>query len=163
MKSEQELKLLSYLSEVSDPEIPVINIVEMGIVRDVSISEKKVTVTITPTYSGCPALHEIKNLIALKLADKGYEPQVEVSFKETWTTDWLTSEAREKLREYGIAPPGSATNDSLVIFPKSYSTIACPFCRSSSTEKRSEFGSTACKALYFCNGCSQPFEYFKAI
>lgn len=144
------------LKEITDPEIPVLNIVEMGIVRDVEISDEKVTVKITPTYSGCPAMYAIENEIRLKLADEGVENvTVKKDFSEPWTTDWMTEEAKQKLNEYGIAPPGKTTNGN--------SKVKCPYCGSTDTKLQSKFGSTACKAQYYCNDCHEPFEHFKCI
>jgi ring-1,2-phenylacetyl-CoA epoxidase subunit PaaD len=146
------------LAEVLDPEVPVLDVVSMGIVRDVSV-EDGVVVTITPTYSGCPAMNTIETLILEKLRSAGIDdPKVVTVLAPAWTTDWMTDEAREKLREYGIAPPerGSSSID----VPRS---VDCPFCGSGETELKSAFGSTACKALYVCSSCRQPFEHFKCI
>lgn len=156
--------LLAILEQVKDPEVPVLSVVELGIVRDVVHQNGVVTVTITPTYSGCPAMHVIEQQIRDTLRAEGYEAvDVRTVFSPPWTTDWISEDARDKLREYGIAPPGvTGPSEALVPFPSRTPVIPCPFCRSRNTERRSEFGSTACKALYFCHGCRQPFEYFKA-
>lgn len=154
------------MSEVSDPEIPVLNIVEMGIVRDVEIVSGQVTVRITPTYSGCPAMNAIENEIHKKLAEKGIENfQVITDYKESWTTDWMTGEAKIKLKDYGIAPPDKSDDQSdfLKDLKGSQKIIPCPYCDSMETRLESEFGSTACKSQYYCNGCEQPFEHFKCI
>lgn len=150
------------LETIPDPEIPVISIVELGIVREVAIADSgKVTISITPTYSGCPAMNAIEKEILSTLKEHGH-PDVEVRqvHSPVWTTDWIPDEAREKLRKYGIAPPAHSTSDKSVLslHPKA---IACPRCGSLQTEMVSPFGSTACKALYKCNACLEPFDYFK--
>lgn len=153
------------LHGVEDPEIPVINIVEMGIVRGVTISEAGVEVSITPTYSGCPAMDAIANNIVEHLRATGVEQvQVTTVYNPAWTTDWMKDEARAKLKAYGIAPPGKKTcgNKKRPWLDKP-AQAACPFCDATHTELRSEFGSTACKSLHFCNSCHQPFEHFKCI
>ena len=152
-------EILARLTQVQDPEVPVLNVVEMGIVRDVAIHASGVEVVITPTYSGCPAMHVIEQRILQVLADAGHEDvSVKTSFAEPWTTDWMTDEAKSKLKRYGIAPPqGSALGGPAP------TSVECPSCESGETELRAEFGSTACKALYFCNGCLQPFEHFKCL
>lgn len=151
----------NYLNEIPDPEVPVINIVELGIARDVQTVNDKVIVSITPTYSGCPAMKVIENDIVTLLKEKGIsEVEIKMVYKPVWTTDWLTDEAKEKLRIYGIAPPEKSTSDKSVLSlnPK---TIRCPRCNSVNTSLISQFGSTACKALYRCNDCKEPFDYFK--
>ncbi len=160
-----EEQIWEYLKEVTDPEIPVLNIVEMGIARRVEMDDGGILVKITPTYSGCPAMNAIEKLVNEKLEERGVENfTVKLDFAETWTTDWMTEEAKVKLKEYGIAPP-EKTNDE-DDFLKSLSDtkiVPCPFCDSFETELVSQFGSTACKSQYFCNGCHQPFEHFKCI
>ena len=160
-----EQQIWDYLQEVTDPEIPVLNIIEMGIARGVSIEGDKVTVSITPTYSGCPAMDAIEKMVKEKLAEKGVSNfDVKLDFSETWTTDWMTDEAKIKLKDFGIAPPEKTTSEE--DFLKSISgtkIVPCPLCDSFETELQSQFGSTACKAQYFCNSCHQPFEHFKCI
>lgn len=161
-------KIWSWLQEVTDPEIPVLNVVEMGIVRDVEILEnQKVIVRITPTYSGCPAMNAIEIEIQQKLKEKGIESfNVLTDYKETWTTDWMTDEAKKKLKDYGIAPPDKTDESSdnfLIGLKNSQKVVPCPYCDSTDTKLQSEFGSTACKAQYYCNECEQPFEHFKCI
>lgn len=156
----------SWLEEVIDPEIPVLNIVEMGIVRDVEIQDDQVTVKITPTYSGCPAMNAIEMDIRKKLKEKNISNfDVRTDFKESWTTDWMTDHARTKLKDYGIAPPEDTekSDDFLTILKGSQKVVPCPYCDSMNTELQSEFGSTACKSQYYCNSCNQPFEHFKCI
>jgi ring-1,2-phenylacetyl-CoA epoxidase subunit PaaD len=158
-------QIWKWLEEVTDPEIPVLNIIEMGIVRSVSVDGEKAIIKITPTYSGCPAMAAIEQNIRTKMAEKGIE-QIEVKkdFSEPWTTGWMSEIAREKLKNYGIAPPeirdeknGGGTG---LYEPEN---VSCPYCDSTDTELRSEFGSTPCKALYYCNRCEEPFEHFKCI
>lgn len=159
-------KLWSFLEEVTDPEIPVLNIVEMGIVRDVNMESDSVIVSITPTYSGCPAMNAIENEIKNKLIEKGIKHfQVRTDYKESWTTDWMTDHAKRKLKEYGIAPPMGNNDDTdfLKNLKATQKIIPCPHCDSMETRLESEFGSTACKSQYYCNACEQPFEYFKCI
>ena len=162
-KTYSEEEIWDMLREVTDPEIPVLNVVEMGIVRDVITKDDHVEIKITPTYSGCPAMKAIEQLINLKLAEKGVEHfDVEVVYEEAWTTEWMTEEARQKLNEYGIAPPRHLDKTEDDIFePESENVIKCPYCDSEDTRKEAEFGSTACKAQYFCENCHQPYEYFK--
>ena len=159
--------LLAILREVKDPEIDVVDVVELGIVRRAEHGEdKRVVVTITPTYSGCPAMQVIETEIGNALKAHGFIPEVKTTFNPPWTTDWITDEAREKLRRYGISPPGKC-GDSTLVNIKSAATVAnsgkpiCPFCNSAAVELQSQFGSTACKALYTCLECRQPFEHFK--
>lgn len=144
-----------WLSEVTDPEIPVLNIVEMGIVRVVSIEDDVVKVTLTPTYSGCPAMFAIEQNVVEHLGKRGLKHvKVETSFREVWTTDWMTAEAHRKLKEYGIAPPVRRPEEA---------AVPCPYCNSQSTRLTSAFGSTACKAYHYCDECQQPFEHFKCL
>jgi ring-1,2-phenylacetyl-CoA epoxidase subunit PaaD len=159
-------ELLAILDEVKDPEVPVLSVVELGIVRDVSMSEGRVAVTITPTYSGCPAMREIEQLIGAALTQHGLGPvEIRTIYAPAWTTDWIGPAAREKLRAYGIAPPGSAATgvEELTPLRRRNATVACPYCGAADTEQRSEFGSTACKSIWYCRSCNQPFEEFKAI
>lgn len=152
------------LQQVPDPEVPVLSVVELGVVRDVEIGDDGVTVTVTPTYSGCPALRVIEEDIVSALEARTDAPvRVRTVYAPAWTTDWMSDEAKEKLRAYGIAPPGSAPGTELVTLTLRSETVACPYCGSHRTELRSEFGSTACKSILYCNGCRQPFEQFKAI
>lgn len=158
--------LWSILSEVYDPEIPVLNVVDMGIVRSVEMDSDKITVTITPTYSGCPAMNEIENEIRKKLTETGVDSfDIRTDFSEVWTTEWMTQEAKQKLKEYGIAPPGKTiSNDEfLAELKNSQKIVPCPWCDSLDTFMQSEFGSTACKSQHYCNECDQPFEHFKCI
>lgn len=158
-------RIFEILSEVPDPEVPVISVVELGIVRDASQrADGTVEITITPTYSGCPAMLEIERDIRTALEQAG-APAIEVKTKlsPAWTTDWIPEEAREKLRRYGIAPPGKADTGGLVTLVRAKPPVQCPWCGSTNTTLKSEFGSTACKAIHVCNACRQPFDEFKAI
>lgn len=155
----------TWLDEVKDPEVPVLSVVELGVVRNVAVAGERVTVKITPTYSGCPALKVMQDEIAACLTRHGVSAmEVRTVFEEAWTTDWMSPEAKEKLRAYGIAPPvfTSRAGDGLISLQRAR-VVACPFCGSPRTELKSEFGSTACKAIYACRDCRQPFDYFKEI
>lgn len=157
--------LFNLLSSIKDPELPVVNIVELGIVRDIVVDGDSVQVDVTPTYSGCPAMQVIEQDIVQALEGDGFRNvKVHYVFSPPWTTDWLSENAKAKLREYGIAPPMAVAMsgvDDLVTLRRNRKTIDCPYCGSANTEERSEFGSTACKAIHFCNSCHQPFDYFK--
>ena len=158
-------QVLAWLQDVKDPEVPVVSVVELGVVRDVLFEDDGVTVEITPTYSGCPALRVMEDDILATLALHGVsDARVRTVFREPWTTEWMSDEAKEKLRVYGIAPPLHADVAGEVLVPlRRRAVIVCPFCGSHATVLKSEFGSTACKAIYACSECRQPFDYFKAI
>ena len=158
---------MAVLDEVLDPEVPVLSVVELGIVRDVELAGGAVTVVLTPTYSGCPAMKTIEDDVLAALRAHGYaDARVRTTFSPAWTTDWMTDEAKAKLRAYGIAPP-RPTNSGDGFVPllrrRAADPVACPYCGAPETALRSEFGSTACKAMHYCNACQQPFEEFKAI
>lgn len=156
--------LLDLLSSIKDPELPVVNIVELGIVRDIVVDGDSVQVDVTPTYSGCPAMQVIEQDIVQALEGDGFKTvKVRYVFSPPWTTDWLSESTKAKLREFGIAPPTGVDTeaDDLVTLRRIRKTIDCPYCGSANTAERSEFGSTACKAIYYCNSCHQPFDYFK--
>ena len=160
----QRIRILGFLDEVKDPEVPALSVVELGIVRDVEVDHGHVTVTVTPTYSGCPAMQTIEEDIRAALATRGFaNVTIKTVYSPAWTTDWMTDAAKEKLRAYGIAPPGRASHDAPVTIARKRVTVSCPFCGSLNTRHTSEFGSTSCKALHICNDCTQPFEEFKAI
>lgn len=155
-------EIWKYLEEISDPEIPVLTINDLGIVRNVEWKEDTCLVTITPTYSGCPAMKRIEDDIVEKLHEKGIEKvEVELVLSPAWTTDWITDAGRRKLREYGIAPPEDEVDKS-VLFAEPV-VVPCPKCGSTDTRMISQFGSTACKAHYQCNNCMEPFDYFKCL
>ncbi len=147
--------VFSLLEQVPDPEVPVLSILDLGIVRDVKVIDDKVEIIITPTYSGCPAMDAISMDIRFKLIEYGYKNiKITQVLTPVWTTDWMTENGKKKLLEYGIAPPKRSTNNEDEM-PK------CPQCKSANTKLLSQFGSTACKALYQCNDCKEPFDYFK--
>jgi ring-1,2-phenylacetyl-CoA epoxidase subunit PaaD len=160
-----------WLGEVPDPEIPVISLTDLGIIRDVGYDGETLVVTVTPTYSGCPATSVINFEIEKKLRDRGVEDlRLERQLSPPWTTDWISAEGREKLRGYGIAPPvdGTSADGRLAgriakLAGASNLAIECPRCGSTDTRKVSQFGSTPCKASYQCNACLEPFDYFKCI
>lgn len=155
-------KIWQLLSTVADPEVPVLNILDLGIVRDVIIYSpleglgEVVEVIITPTYTGCPAMDMISIDIKLKLLENGFKNfKITSVLSPAWTTDWMSEEGKRKLKEYGIAPPQSRADDT------TDPIIECPQCNSTNTKLISQFGSTACKALYQCQDCKEPFDYFK--
>jgi ring-1,2-phenylacetyl-CoA epoxidase subunit PaaD len=148
-------KILSILQDVFDPEIPVLTITDMGIVRNVHINDDEVEVIITPTYTGCPAMDMIAMNIRLVLIENGYQKiKVTSVLSPAWTTDWMTEAGKQKLKAYGIAAPDKK-------FELAADGVECPQCNSTNTQLISEFGSTACKALYQCKDCKEPFDYFK--
>ncbi|MBK7871789.1 MAG: phenylacetate-CoA oxygenase subunit PaaJ [Saprospiraceae bacterium] len=149
------------LEEVTDPEIPVLTVADLGIIRDVKIHQDDIIeVIITPTYSGCPAMNVIEINIKAALQEKGFDKvKVTTVLSPAWTTDWMSAAGKRKLKEYGIAPPqGSVDKSTLFGVEKN---IECPHCNSKNTEMISQFGSTACKSLYRCKDCLEPFDYFK--
>jgi ring-1,2-phenylacetyl-CoA epoxidase subunit PaaD len=157
-------EIWALLAEIPDPEIPVITIAELGVLRKVHIDSSKVIVTITPTYSGCPAMKTFEDDINTKLiANHILNFEVVTVHSPAWTTDWMSETAREKLREFGIAPPIKGTEDKGILFEADPKSIECPQCKSTNTNLKSQFGSTACKALYQCNDCLEPFDYFKCL
>ena len=162
MKTEKDI--LNLLSEIPDPEIPVITIVELGVIRKVIVNnEKNIEVVITPTYSGCPAMKQMEDDVKSKLQENGFtEIKITMVYNPPWTTDWLSDEAKLKLQKYGIAPPEENTTDKSFLTGKP-KAITCPRCKSKNTLMISQFGSTACKALYKCNECLEVFDYFKCI
>lgn len=148
------------LQQISDPELPVLSITDLGMVRDVEREGAGWHITFTPTYSGCPATGYLLSAIEQTLNEAGFSPvKITISLSPAWTTDWMNADARQRLREYGVAPPQGQTCEK----PLAHGPVQCPRCGSSSTEKISEFGSTACKALYRCCECREPFDYFKCI
>lgn len=153
------------LEQVPDPEIPVVSIRELGILREISELGGAIEVVITPTYSGCPAMGQIEDDVRSALAAAGLPVRVVTRLAPAWTTDWITDAARDKLRAYGIAPPHTTQPaDQVLRFRpqrRDAASIACPHCGSGNTTETSHFGSTACKALYRCLDCREPFDYFK--
>lgn len=157
-----ESEIWTLLDEVKDPEVPAVSVVELGIVKHVSWQDDELLITLTPTYSGCPATELIEQMVAEALHQAGNRKvRIQSKLSPAWTTDWITEVGREKLRAYGIAPPqGSASKMTLLGHDE---RVLCPHCGSDYTEQVSEFGSTACKALYRCTSCLEPFDYFKCI
>ena len=154
-------QVLDWLSEVPDPEIPVLTITDLGIVRDVTI-EDGITITLTPTYIGCPATEVIEQSVIDAMRDRGIDDvQIRRVLSPPWTTDWISDAGRDKLRAYGIAPPMHGASKHALL--NGQRNVACPRCESINTERVSEFGSTACKASYRCTDCLEPFEYFKCL
>tara|TARA_R110002110_G_C13470525_1_gene721012 strand:+ start:131436 stop:131942 length:507 start_codon:yes stop_codon:yes gene_type:complete len=150
-------QLWQLLDAVKDPEIPVVSLWEMGILQDIELQGDKVVVTITPTYSGCPAMTVMTEDVLLALEQAGYSgSEVVTRLSPAWSSLWISDEAQQKLRDYGIAPPGSGSGDDSA-------AVHCPRCDSADVRKLSEFGSTACKALYQCGSCGEPFDFFKPI
>ena len=154
------------LEQVPDPEVPVVSVCDLGIVRDVAVQGQGVAVVLTPTYSGCPATEFIERSVVDALGQAGLGPVTVLTRRApAWTTDWISDEGKRKLRDYGIAPPGPV--DSSVGVPirivRKAAAVACPRCASENTERLSAFGSTACKSLYRCIDCREPFEHFKPI
>ncbi len=164
-------QLWTWVAEVSDPEIPVLSITDLGIVRAIGWHDDLCEVTITPTYSGCPAMQVIEDGIKATLRRHGVEAAVRTVLSPAWTTDWITDSGRDKLRSYGIAPPsgkalggmrqGAQSVNISALLAQGDEVVACPQCASTRTRLVSQFGSTACKALYRCADCLEPFDYFK--
>ena len=154
-------KVWEALAEVTDPEIPVVSLVEMGIVRRITLDENAIAVTITPTFSGCPALHVMKQDIITRLHGLGCaNVTVETVLHPPWSSDWISDEGRRKLKAFGLAPPLRHGGNIAVTF---YEPVACPYCDSTNTSVKNEFGPTLCRAIYYCNDCQQPFEQFKPL
>jgi ring-1,2-phenylacetyl-CoA epoxidase subunit PaaD len=147
------------LNDIPDPDIPVISVVELGLIRDVLFDQDTLVVKLTPSYNGCPAMYHFREEIPAKLQAAGFgKVRLEIVLSPAWTTDWLTDETKEKMRQHGIAPPDSRFMEGDQYQGKH---VQCPWCKSQQTTMTSRFGSTPCKALWFCKDCSQPFEYFK--
>ena len=158
-----EREIWNALEEVKDPEIPVVSVVEMGIVRTVELEDNSVTVSMTPTFSGCPALRVMHDDIEAKLREIGFEEvQVTTVLSPPWSTDWISEEAKAKLHDFGIAPPAPNSEDDGLIQLEA-SPAACPRCGSFDTSTKNTFGPTLCKSIHVCNRCQEPFEAFKSI
>lgn len=154
--------LYTYLEEIKDPEVPVLSIIDLGIVRDVIIHDDEAEVVITPTYSGCPAMDVISMNIRMLLSSLGFKKQkVTQVLSPAWTTDWMSEEGKRKLKSYGIAPPNPSQQVCNSKLFAADEAVQCPHCNSYHTHRISEFGSTACKSLYQCDDCQEPFDYFK--
>lgn len=164
MKNEitsQEKFIWQLLEEVKDPEVPVLSVIDLGIIRAVKTDEDKIDITITPTYSGCPAMDVISMDIRLKLIEKGYRNvSIRQQLSPAWTTDWMSEEGKQKLKAFGIAPPNPKQQFCTTEMFRQ-EAVQCPRCHSYHTELISQFGSTACKAMYRCLDCKEPFDYFK--
>lgn len=162
-RNADDVKVLwDLLDAVKDPEVPALSIWDLGILRDIQLNGDQVVVIITPTYSGCPAMDNIRTDVIQQLNDSGYaDVIVKLSLSPAWSSEWMSSEGRIKLRQYGIAPPEDAELDADGLTPDAHA--ACPHCGSRNTRRVSEFGSTACKALFQCDDCGEPFDYFKKI
>ncbi|HEU4469492.1 MAG TPA: 1,2-phenylacetyl-CoA epoxidase subunit PaaD [Flavisolibacter sp.] len=163
-RSPEEQRIWEILAEVNDPEVPVLSILDLGIVRKVNVSPgdagPELLITITPTYSGCPAVDVMSMDIRLKLLEKGYRQiRIQQQLSPAWTTDWMTEQGKQKLKAYGIAPPNPRKARTDELFGEEY--VPCPRCGSQHTELISQFASTACKAMYRCTSCKETFDYFK--
>jgi ring-1,2-phenylacetyl-CoA epoxidase subunit PaaD len=155
-------QILSLLEQVPDPEVPVLSVIDLGIVRDVKINDDEAEVIITPTYSGCPAMDVISMEIKMILLEHGFKKVTITSIlSPAWTTDWMSESGKEKLKAYGIAPPNATQTVCDIKLFAAEEAVQCPHCQSYNTHVVSQFGSTACKALYQCNDCLEPFDYFK--
>ena len=154
--------IYSYLAAITDPEVPVLSIIDLGIVRDVKTNDDEIEIVITPTYSGCPAMDMIAATIKIQLATLSFKKiKVTQVLSPAWTTEWMSEEGKRKLREYGIAPPNPKQQVCDQKLFAEAEAVQCPHCNSYHTHRISEFGSTACKALYQCDDCKEPFDYFK--
>ena len=163
-RTPEEARIWELLNTIPDPEVPAISIVELGVVRSITVDGRSVDVAMTPTYSGCPALKAMEDEVQRVLVENGYEPGIRIVYKPAWTTEWMSESTRGKLKSYGIAPPPKLTFEHLHPLAKAVDApVRCPFCDSIDTTLTSRFGSTACKALYSCHSCRQPFEQFKCI
>jgi ring-1,2-phenylacetyl-CoA epoxidase subunit PaaD len=160
MRAQQAYDLVA---QVPDPEIPVVNLLDLGILREVIEDERGLCVTLTPTYSGCPATQAIAQDVQMALQHSGLlDARVEIKLSPAWTSDWMSAEGRIKLKGYGISPPGCSAAEALqVIALRRKNSVPCPRCDSNQTEQLSNFGSTPCKSLYRCLSCLEPFDYFK--
>ena len=152
--------LWAVLERVKDPEIPVISVVEMGIVRDVILDGTEVTVTITPTFSGCPAIDVIKSDIKNSIQELGLNVSVETAIHPAWSSDWISDSGRQKLKDFGLSPPPRHGGRLELTF---FELVPCPYCDSLNSSVKNTFGPTLCRAIYYCNDCRQPFEQFKPL
>jgi ring-1,2-phenylacetyl-CoA epoxidase subunit PaaD len=158
-----EAEVWEALGEIADPEIPVISLVELGVVRDVEVENRRVRVEFTPTFLGCPALEVMRDQMAAKVRELGAEPEIQVIADDSWSTDRITPKGREKLREAGFAPPAPRKAGTLQLVQLQRGSFRCPYCGSTETELENIFGPTPCRSLRYCKSCRQPFEQFKTI
>jgi ring-1,2-phenylacetyl-CoA epoxidase subunit PaaD len=158
-----EERVREALAEIPDPEIPVISLVDLGVVRDVDVRGGRVRVEFTPTFLGCPALEAMRSAMEEKIRALGAEPEIEVVLDDSWSTDRITPEGREKLRDAGFAPPAPRQPGALQLIQLQRGSFRCPYCGSTDTKLENIFGPTPCRSLRYCNGCRQPFEQFKTI
>jgi ring-1,2-phenylacetyl-CoA epoxidase subunit PaaD len=158
-----EAEVWKALAEVADPEIPVISVVDLGVVRDVRIEQERVHVEFTPTFLGCPALEVMRDAMAEKVRELGSEPEVEVVLDDSWSTDKITPQGREKLRAAGFAPPTPREAEAPKLVQLQSNGFRCPYCGSRDTALENIFGPTPCRSLRYCRECRQPFEQFKTI
>jgi ring-1,2-phenylacetyl-CoA epoxidase subunit PaaD len=158
-----EAQVWDALAEIPDPEIPVISLVELGVVRDVEVENGRVRVEFTPTFLGCPALEVMRDQMAAKVRELGAEPEIRVVIDESWSTDRITAEGRQKLRESGFAPPAPRGSGAPRLVQLQRGVFRCPYCGSTETELENIFGPTPCRSLRYCKSCRQPFEQFKTI
>lgn len=155
-------EVLDIIRTVNDPEIPVLTVIDLGVVKKVTVQGKKVFINLTPTYSGCPAMDMISDDLKSALKEHGYEAEIKLILSPAWSTDMITEAGRKAMEEYGIASPLEPSNDKLVLTGDA-KLVACTRCKSQNTKLVSQFGSTACKALFQCNDCHEPFDYFKCL
>jgi len=164
---ERRARAWDVLRAVNDPEVPVISVVDLGIVRDVTVEDGELVVAVTPTYSGCPATEAIEESIVAALDAAGLGPtRIRMQRAPAWTSDWISAQGRAKLHAHGIAPPGPVDREAAVplrFIARAPAPLACPRCASTNTERLAAFGATACKALWRCRACGEPFEHFKPI
>jgi len=155
-------KIWSILEEVTDPEVPVLSVVDLGIIREVNTANEGIEIVITPTYSGCPAMDVIRTNIRMVLLERGFKDvKIRTVLSPAWTTEWMSETGKQKLKKYGIAPPNPKQQVCDTRLFDANEAVQCPHCNSYHTTRISEFGSTACKALYVCKDCKEPFDYFK--
>jgi ring-1,2-phenylacetyl-CoA epoxidase subunit PaaD len=158
-----EAQVWEALAEIPDPEIPVISLVELGVIRGIEVEDGHVRVDFTPTFLGCPAVEVMQTAMAERIRELGAEPEVRVLADDSWSTDRITPAGREKLREAGFAPPAPRKAGAPTLVQLQSQAFRCPYCGSSDTKLENIFGPTPCRSLRYCNGCRQPFEQFKTI
>ena len=158
-----EARVWDALAEIPDPEIPVVSLVELGVVKDVTVEGERVRIEFTPTFLGCPALETMRDALAAKVVELGAEPEVEVVLDDSWSTDRITPAGREKLREAGFAPPAPRAAEPPALLQLQRAGHRCPYCGSTETRLENIFGPTPCRSVRYCDGCRQPFEQFKTI